>query len=80
MADLKIELFSLKSGIDIMAKSNYLHAVSGSRAEDLFIELFTDVFGTERSEFLYSQYPFMDIYQSCRYADFVLNDGLKKMR
>lgn len=32
------------------------HSVSGSLAEDLFIELFSDVFGAENAGYLYSQY------------------------
>ena len=50
------------------------HAVSGSAAEDLFIELFSDVFGAEKAGYLYSQYHFYDIYQNSRYADFVLEN------
>lgn len=48
-----------------------LKSVSGSRAEDLFIDLFADTFGAEKAGFLYSQYPFFDIYQNARFADFV---------
>ena len=36
-------------------------SISGSSAEDLFIELFSDTFGAEKASYLYSQYP--DIYQ-----------------
>ena len=54
------------------------HAQSGSGAEDLFIELFSDTFGAEKAGYLYSQYHFYDIYQNSRYADFMLeNDGRK---
>ena len=38
-----------------------LHAASGSSAENLFISLFEDVFGAEKTGYLYSQYPFFDI-------------------
>ena len=47
-------------------------SVSGSSAEDLFINLFADTFGVEKAGYLYSQYPFFDIYQNSRFADFVL--------
>ncbi len=47
----------------------------GSVAEDLFIELFTDTFGVEKAGFLYPQYPFFDIYQNSRFADFVVENG-----
>ena len=52
------------------------HSASGSVAEDLFIELFSDTFGAEKAGYLYSQYHFYDIYQNSRYADFVLENGV----
>lgn len=56
--------------------STALRAASGSSAENLFISLFEDVFGAEKTGYLYSQYPFFDIYQDSRFADFLLeNDG-----
>lgn len=45
------------------------HAVSGSAAEDLFIELFSDAFGAEKAGYLYSQYHF---YPLCRIDCFVI--------
>ncbi len=53
---------------------NY-HAISGSAAEDLFIELFSETFGAEKAGFLYTQYHFFDIYQNDRYAVFFLQEG-----
>ena len=55
------------------------HAASGSAAEDLFIELFSDAFGAEKAGYLYSQYHFYDIYQNSRYADFVLENGPRRV-
>ena len=55
------------------------HSASGSAAEDLFIELFSDTFGAEKAGYLYSQYHFFDIYQNSRYADFVLENGLRRV-
>lgn len=55
------------------------HSVSGSRAEDLFIDLFSETFGAEKAGFLYSQYHFYDIYQNSRYADFVLENGARRI-
>lgn len=55
------------------------HSASGSVAEDLFIELFTDTFGAEKAGYLYSQYPFFDIYQNSRFADFVLENGARRI-
>lgn len=52
---------------------------SGSFGENLFIQLFSDTFGAEKTEFLYSQYPFYDIYQNNRYADFVLENGMNRI-
>ncbi|MFI3169890.1 MAG: DEAD/DEAH box helicase [Faecalibacterium sp.] len=59
-----------------MAKS---FASVGSAAEDLFIELFSDAFGAEKAGYLYSQYPFFDIYQNSRFADFVLENGATRV-
>ena len=50
-------------------------SISGSSAENLFIDLFADTFGAEKAGLLYSQYPFFDIYQNARYADFVCENG-----
>ena len=54
-------------------------SASGSTAEDLFIELFADTFGAEKAGYLYSQYPFYDIYQNARFADFVLENGTTRV-
>ena len=56
-----------------------LHSASGSAAEDLFIDLFADTFGAEKAGYLYSQYHFYDIYQNSRYADFVLENGPRRI-
>jgi len=55
------------------------HAASGSAAEDLFIDLFADTFGAEKAGYLYSQYPFFDIYRDSRFADFVLETGMRRV-
>ena len=54
-------------------------SASCSVAEDLFIELFSDTFGAEKAGYLYSQYHFYDIYQNSRYADFVLENGPRRI-
>ena len=54
-------------------------SASGSAAEDLFIDLFADTFGAEKAGYLYSQYPFYDIYQNARFADFVLENGATRV-
>ena len=38
-------------------------SASGSVAEDLFIELFSDTFGAEKAGYFYSQYHFYDFYK-----------------
>ena len=55
------------------------HSASGSSAEDLFIELFSETFGAEKAGYLYSQYHFYDIYQNSRYADFVLENDSRRV-
>ena len=52
---------------------------SGSTAEDLFIELFSDTFGAEKAGYLYSQYHFYDIYNNDRFADFMIENGAKRI-
>jgi len=54
-------------------------SASGSGAENLFIDLFSDTFGAEKAGYLYSQYHFYDIYQNSRYADFVLENGARRI-
>lgn len=54
-------------------------SASGSAAEDLFIDLFADTFGVEKAGYLYSQYPFYDIYNNARFADFVLESGRNRI-
>lgn len=54
-------------------------SLSGSSAENLFIDLFSDVFGPEKAGYLYSQYPFFDIYQNSRFADFVIENGRQRV-
>jgi superfamily II DNA or RNA helicase len=61
-----------------MSKTEY-HSASGSCAEDLFIELFSDTFGAEKAGYLYSQYHFYDIYNNDRFADFFLESGVRKI-
>ena len=54
-------------------------SASGSAAEDLFIDIFCQTFGIDKADYLYSQYPFYDIYQNRRYADFVIENGPKRI-
>ena len=43
-----------------------------SGAEDKFIELFCDTFGAEKGQYMYLQYPMVDIHGRHRYIDFAL--------
>jgi len=43
-----------------------------SGSEDRFIELFCDTFGPEQDQYVYLQYPFVDIYGGHRTIDFAL--------
>jgi len=47
--------------------------------EHRFITLFSETFGAEKADFLVPQFPFLDIYQDNRFADFVLNNGHKRI-
>lgn len=44
-----------------------------SGTEDRFIELFCDTFGAEKGQYVYLQYPFVDIYGGHRTIDFAVN-------
>lgn len=49
-----------------------------SVAEDLFVEVFCDAFGPEKTQYLSVQYPFVDIYGNRRFIDFALeSENLK---
>ena len=54
-------------------------ASTGSIGEDLFVSLFAETFGEEKTSYLYSQYPFSDIYQNSRFADFFIESGVKRI-
>ncbi|TDT46068.1 DEAD/DEAH box helicase [Fonticella tunisiensis] len=51
----------------------------GSTAEDLFIELFSEVFGPEKTKYLFIQYPFVDIYGRHRFIDFALESMYERV-
>lgn len=52
---------------------------SGSSAESLFLELFSETFGIEKAGLLYSQYHFYDIYHNSRFADFLVESYGKRI-
>lgn len=50
-----------------------------SLAEDLFVEIFCDTFGPEKTQYLFTQYPMVDIYGNHRYIDFALESSDMKV-
>ena len=50
-----------------------------SRAEELFVRLFCEAFGPEKTENLQVQYPCVDIYGRHRYIDFALESPESKI-
>lgn len=53
-------------------------ATLSSVAEDLFLEIFCDVFGPDKTQYLSVQHPFSDIYGNKRFIDFAFeNDGIR---
>ncbi|MDR2171197.1 MAG: DEAD/DEAH box helicase [Planctomycetaceae bacterium] len=44
-----------------------------------FVNLFSETFGADKAEFLCPQFPFFDIYQDNRFADFVLDNGRQRI-
>ena len=50
-----------------------------SRAEELFVQLFCEAFGHEKTENLQVQYPCVDIYGRHRYIDFALESPESKI-
>lgn len=48
-------------------------ATGNSGSEDRFIELFCDAFGADKGQYVYLQYPMVDIYGRHRTIDFAVN-------
>jgi superfamily II DNA or RNA helicase len=55
-----------------MAHETTDRAATSSAPEDLFAELFTQVFGVEKTQFLTPQFAVTDIYHGSRFVDFAL--------
>lgn len=51
----------------------YAKNTGNSGTEEKFIQLFCDVFGPEKGQYVYLQYPFLDIYGGHRTIDFAMN-------
>ncbi len=50
-----------------------------SGAEEKFVQLFCDVFGAEKGQYVYLQYPFTDIYGKHRSIDFAIKTEFGKI-
>jgi superfamily II DNA or RNA helicase len=50
-----------------------------SIAEELFIDIFSDTFGVEKTNYLFIQYPVVDIYGNNRFIDFALIHDFHKI-
>ena len=48
-------------------------------SEELFVDLFSQVFGPEKAALLYPQYSFKDIYDGQRFTDFMILNGSKRV-
>ena len=57
---------------------DYNRAIESTSSEDLFVEIFQDVLGFERTQLLIPQYPFTDIYNGGRFIDFAFISRLDK--
>jgi superfamily II DNA or RNA helicase len=55
-----------------MAETTTERRLTSTRPEDLFAELFAEVFGLEKALLLAPQHPVADIYGNTRYIDFAL--------
>lgn len=62
-----------------MVKANEDVIKLGSAAEDLLIEIFSDVFGPDKTKYLYIQYPVVDIYGRNRLIGFALESENEKI-
>ena len=49
--------------------------LGNSGAEEAFAQLFCEIYGADKGDFVYLQYPFVDIYGKHRTIDFALNTG-----
>lgn len=53
----------------------YAENAGNSCAEEKFIQLFCDVFGPEKGQYVYLQFPFLDIYGKHRTIDFAVRSS-----
>jgi superfamily II DNA or RNA helicase len=62
-----------------MLQASHDRAATSTAPEDLFTELFTQVFGLEKTLLLVPQYPARDIYDGNRYVDYALRTRDEKV-
>ena len=59
--------------------TTYANNAGNSGAEERFIQLFCEAFGPEKGQYVYLQYPFLDIYGKHRSIDFAVRSNLGKI-
>lgn len=57
----------------------YANNTGNSGAEEKFIQLFCDVFGPEKGQYVHLRYPFLDIYGKHRSIDFAVRSNAGKI-
>ncbi len=57
----------------------YANNAGNSGAEEKFIQLFCEAFGPEKGQYVYLQYPFLDIYGKHRSIDFAVRSNSGKI-
>ena len=62
-----------------MTQETSERAATSSAPEDLFADLFTEVFGLEKTLLLVPQYPARDIYDGSRFVDYALRTQHEKV-
>jgi len=56
-----------------------IYSVDGATpAEDLFVQIFFEVFGLDKIQYLVNEYPCQDIYGNYRYIDYALKTDHEK--
>ena len=55
--------------------TTYAPNAGNSSSEERFLQLFCDTFGPEKAQYVYLQYPFLDIYGGHRTIDFAFKSS-----
>jgi very-short-patch-repair endonuclease len=60
------------------SQANPERSAESSSSEDLFVDIFQEALGFDRTQLLIPQYPIRDIYDAGRFIDFVFISRLEK--